>query len=67
MFPEADLTSATGISKNVEPERVALRDVFVPTGLPSEEDEDELWAELFEWVGMCTIGTCSSPRQVYTC
>ncbi|KAL5633400.1 hypothetical protein ACGC1H_003781 [Rhizoctonia solani] len=50
------------IIKKIEPETVLLKDVLVPPGLPLEEDEDEAWIELFEWVGMCTIGTNGSPR-----
>ncbi|KDN47052.1 hypothetical protein RSAG8_03829, partial [Rhizoctonia solani AG-8 WAC10335] len=50
------------IIKKVEPETVLLKDVLVPSGLPVEEDEDEAWVELFEWVGMCAIGTNGSPR-----
>ncbi|KAH7335480.1 hypothetical protein B0J17DRAFT_708159 [Rhizoctonia solani] len=48
--------------KKFEPETVLLEDVLVPVGLPSDEDEDESWVELFEWVGMCTIGSNGSPR-----
>ncbi|KAF8757768.1 carbohydrate metabolism-related protein [Rhizoctonia solani] len=48
--------------KNTEPEIMTLKDVLVPTGLPSEGDEDEVWAEMFEWIGMCTIGASGSPR-----
>ncbi|CAE7092460.1 unnamed protein product [Rhizoctonia solani] len=50
------------IIKKVEPETVLLKDVLVPSGLPLVEDEDEAWIELFEWVGMCTIGANGSPR-----
>ncbi|CAE6372020.1 unnamed protein product [Rhizoctonia solani] len=54
------------IIKKVEPETVLLNDVLVPSGLPLEEDEDEAWVELFEWVGMCTIGANGSPRITST-
>ncbi|CEL62008.1 hypothetical protein RSOLAG1IB_04759 [Rhizoctonia solani AG-1 IB] len=54
-------TSLQYAIKEIKPETVFLEDVLVPTGLPLE-DEDEAWVELFEWIGMCTIGTSGSPR-----
>ncbi|KAJ1306612.1 hypothetical protein OPQ81_007610 [Rhizoctonia solani] len=59
---ERPMTKLPHTIKKVEPETILLKDVLVPTRLPLEDDEDESWAELFEWVGMCTIGKRGSPR-----
>ncbi|CAE6456017.1 unnamed protein product [Rhizoctonia solani] len=56
------MTGLPHTMKKVEPEIALLKDVLVPPGLPSE-DEDESWVDLFEWVGMCMIGPNGSPRH----
>ncbi|KAG8748081.1 hypothetical protein FRC12_013927 [Ceratobasidium sp. 428] len=48
--------------KEVMPKSAVLEDVFVPSSLPKELEEDEPWAEIFEWVGLCTLGRRGSPR-----
>ncbi|KAG9104247.1 hypothetical protein FRC06_004231 [Ceratobasidium sp. 370] len=55
---------STKLLKQVIPESIILEDVFVPSNLPVEQ-EDEAWAEIFEWVGLCTLGTRGSPRWAH--
>ncbi|QRV88695.1 hypothetical protein RhiJN_16713 [Ceratobasidium sp. AG-Ba] len=52
----------TRLPKQATAEALVLEDVLVPTTLPGGQAEDEAWVELFEWVGLCSLGARGSPR-----